>query len=78
MSDKPEIIIPRRNQSLTKRERDILRLYASGARLVAIAAQFGISRGTVGSHLTKIRAKTRVSGRDGLVAVAIKEGLLKG
>jgi DNA-binding CsgD family transcriptional regulator len=74
---KPEIIVRQRNRSLTAREREVLHLYATGLDYDAIAEQLEITRSTVGSNLTKIRAKSRAKGRADLVSLAIHEGLLK-
>lgn len=48
----------RRGDALTRRERQILALVASGERTHAISQQLGISQNTVKSHLTAVYRKT--------------------
>jgi len=62
--------------SLTEREREILRLLASGETDQDIAAQLYISVRTVRSHLERIRDKTGRRRRPDLTRLAIEQGLM--
>jgi DNA-binding NarL/FixJ family response regulator len=62
--------------SLTEREREILRLLASGETDQDIAAQLYISIRTVRSHLERIRDKTGRRRRPDLTRLAIEQGLM--
>lgn len=66
---------------LSPRERDALRLYASGLTLVAVAADMGISPHTAKEYLDRVRAKYRQVGRPAstrtdLFVQASRDGLL--
>lgn len=66
---------------LSPRERDALRLYASGLTLAAVGGQMGISPHTVKEYLDRVRAKYRQVGRPvrtrtDLYAEAARDGLL--
>jgi DNA-binding NarL/FixJ family response regulator len=61
---------------LTEREREILRLLASGETDHDIAAQLYISVRTVRSHLERIRDKTGHRRRPDLTRLAIEQGLI--
>jgi DNA-binding NarL/FixJ family response regulator len=56
--------------TLTRRERDVLRLLAAGRADREIAAALFIGQGTVRSHLTSIYGKLEVSSRTAAVAAA--------
>jgi DNA-binding NarL/FixJ family response regulator len=62
--------------ALTEREREILRLLASGETDQDIAAQLYISVRTVRSHLERIRDKTGRRRRPDLTRLAIEQGLM--
>jgi DNA-binding NarL/FixJ family response regulator len=62
--------------ALTEREREILRLLASGETDQDIAAQLYISVRTVRSHLERIRDKTGRRRRPDLTRLAIEQGLI--
>ena len=62
--------------ALTEREREILRLLASGETDHDIAAQLYISVRTVRSHLERIRDKTGHRRRPDLTRLAIEQGLM--
>lgn len=55
---------------LTARERDVLRLVASGARNRLVASTLGISENTVKFHVSNLLHKTGTSGRAELAALA--------
>ena len=61
---------------LTKREREVLRQLASGARNDEIAMRLGIRPVTVESHLTRLYRKLRVRSRLEAVVGAAQCGLL--
>jgi NarL family two-component system response regulator YdfI len=63
-------------QTLTKREREILQRVACGERNKEIAARLGISEPTVKSHLVSIYFKLGVDSRASAVVVAIERGIL--
>jgi len=66
----------RRWQRLTARERDVLRLIAEGGTSLSVAEQLSLSRSTVGSHIEHMFDKFDVRTRAGLVARALRLGLL--
>src|SRR4030067_1992784 len=61
---------------LSQREREILRLVATGASNKEIARQLSISVNTVKVHLRNIFAKTGVASRTEATLFAIREGLV--
>ncbi|OAN70700.1 DNA-binding response regulator [Jannaschia sp. EhC01] len=61
---------------LTNRETEILRSVARGYKRHEIAAQLGISAGTVGNHITSIYRKLEVSSNIEAVAIAYRAGML--
>ena len=62
--------------ALTEREREILRLLASGETDHDIAAQLYISIRTVRSHLERVRDKTGRRRRPDLTRLAMEQGLI--
>ncbi len=62
--------------SLTSREREILRLIAEGYRSREIADKLFISLSTVKSHRIHLMKKLRVNDIAGLVKVAIRKGVI--
>lgn len=62
--------------TLTPREREIVRLVASGMRNRAVAERLGIGEGTVKLHLHNIYSKLGVDGRVELVLYAGERGLV--
>lgn len=60
---------------LTRREREVLREIAAGARTRDIAATLAISEHTVNFHLRNIFAKLRLRTRPQAVAWALERGL---
>ena len=61
---------------LTPREREVLRLIASGRSNKEIAAQLGISERTVKNHLNDVFTKLSASDRTHAVVTAVRLGLL--
>lgn len=61
---------------LTERERDILRLLASGLSNAAIADRLFLAEGTVRNHVTSIFTKLDVTDRAQATALAWKHGLV--
>jgi DNA-binding NarL/FixJ family response regulator len=61
---------------LTRRELDIVRMAATGARNKEIGEKLGISEGTVKMHLHSIYGKLRVSGRVELTIYAREHALV--
>jgi excisionase family DNA binding protein len=66
----------RRQQPLTVREREVLRLLVEGLADKEIATVLGISRSTVSDHVASIRAKLGVPSRAAASALAVRGGLL--
>ena len=60
---------------LTRRERQVLDLVATGLRNAAIAARLQLSPKTVSNHLSVIFGKLRVDGRPGAIVLAREAGL---
>jgi DNA-binding NarL/FixJ family response regulator len=69
---------PTREQTLTKRELDVLRQLAAGKRATEIAAELEISPKTVASHVQSILGKFGVRSRAQAVARAYERGLVQG
>ena len=64
------------NDTLSSRERDVLRLVAKGSSNREIAAVLFVSEATVKSHLTHIYGKLRAKDRAAAVAIAYDRGIL--
>ena len=62
-------------ESLTSRERDILRLLATGARNAEVADALGMSAGTAKWHVAHVLAKLGVTSRTGAVVRGQELGL---
>jgi two-component system, NarL family, response regulator NreC len=69
---------PREPDSLTSRQRDVLRLLALGHTNQEIAEMLGLSVRTVETHRAHLMQKLRASSRADLVRYAIDRGLLSG
>lgn len=65
-----------RSASLTKREREVLRLIAEGLATKQIAPRLGISERTVKFHVTSLLNKLGAETRAQAVAIASQRGLL--
>ncbi len=63
-------------ESLTARERDVLRLLATGARNAQVAAELGVSAGTAKWHVAHVLAKLGATSRTGAVVRGQELGLL--
>jgi DNA-binding NarL/FixJ family response regulator len=63
--------------TLTKREREILRLLADGMRNDAIATQLHLSSHTVRTHITKAMTKLEADTRTQAVASALRQSLIQ-
>jgi DNA-binding NarL/FixJ family response regulator len=61
---------------LTSRERDVLRLVASGKANKEIAAELGISIRTARTHVSSLLAKLRLRSRTQLALWAVRNGLV--
>ena len=64
------------NPELTKRERDILRLLASGLRNEEIGSHLFMSPFTVRNHVDKVLKKLGANSRTHAVAIALREALI--
>jgi DNA-binding NarL/FixJ family response regulator len=62
--------------SLTPRERDVLRLLAQGWSDKEIAAELGMGRRTVSTHVAAIRAKLKAASRSAAAAIAARDRLM--
>ena len=67
----------RDENGLTEREREIVRLVASGQKNKEVGATLTISERTVKTHLTNIFQKLGVRDRVGLVMYALRHGLTR-
>src|SRR4051794_19890025 len=67
---------PPRGDTLTPRQREVLRLLAEGQRVKAIAALLGLSVRTVETHKYEIMHVLGVDSTVGLVRFAIREGIV--
>jgi DNA-binding NarL/FixJ family response regulator len=63
-------------ESLTLRERDVLRLLAQGSCNKTIANGLGIALGTVKAHVRAIMAKLKACSRTEAASIAVARGLL--
>jgi DNA-binding CsgD family transcriptional regulator/pimeloyl-ACP methyl ester carboxylesterase len=71
----PESSSPRDLATLTRRERDVLRLIAAGHPNKTIASRLGMSERTVARHITNLYAKIGVQSKAAATAFAIRHGL---
>jgi DNA-binding NarL/FixJ family response regulator len=68
--------VPERLRSLTKRERDVLRLLADGMRNEQVAVALSISPLTVRTHVKNAMEKLEADTRTHAVARALRESLI--
>ncbi|MFJ1566637.1 response regulator transcription factor [Streptomyces erythrochromogenes] len=71
----PRTIAPERD-TVTSRERDVLRLVATGATNTDVARQLFISEATVKTHLNRAMAKLGLSSRAQVVVFAYETALV--
>ena len=69
-------VAPLVDESMTKREREVLSLVAEGQSNKLIGNQLSICERTVKSHLTSIMTKLRASDRTHAVVLAVRLGWL--
>ncbi|MFV8833827.1 response regulator transcription factor [Aquisalimonas sp.] len=69
-------VLPSPEPSLTQRQREVLRLVASGYRTKGIAERLGVSVKTVETHRAEIMRRLGVSNMVGLVHEAIRLGMV--
>jgi DNA-binding NarL/FixJ family response regulator len=62
--------------TLTEREKEVLRLIARGYSDKQIAADLGIARFTASNHVSNIRTKLDAPSRSAVAAVAARAGLV--
>jgi non-specific serine/threonine protein kinase len=67
---------PIASDALTERERDVLRLLVRGWSDKEIAAELGVGRRTVSSHVAAIRAKLDAPSRSAATAIAVRDRLV--
>lgn len=67
---------PLANRELSAREIEVLRLVAEGQSNKAIGATMGLSALTVKSHLARIARKLGTGDRAGMVAIAMRTGII--
>ena len=65
------------NVPLSPREREVLTLIAQGSTTKEIAAQLGVSFGTVDTHRTNLMRKLKIRNVAGLVVYAFRAGLIE-
>lgn len=70
-----EVRTPTMRESLTGRETDTLRLIAKGMANKRIAAELGVSEGTVKTHVSNVLSKLGLQSRTQAALFALKEGL---
>ena len=63
--------------TLTRRESEVMQLFANGRSTVEVARTLGISQKTVKNHLTSIYQKLNVRDRTEAVLLAVRMGLIK-
>jgi DNA-binding NarL/FixJ family response regulator len=62
---------------LTRRQEEVLRLVATGLTNKEVAAQLGLSVGTIESHLHSIYGKIGVATRGAAIRFAVEHGLVE-
>jgi DNA-binding NarL/FixJ family response regulator len=77
ITSSPQASSARELSTLTRREREVLRLVAQGARAKAIAAKLGMSPKTAQVHSENIRRKLELHSAADLVRYAIQHRIVK-
>jgi PAS domain S-box-containing protein len=72
----PDLVASRPIPQLTPREREVLQLSADGGSTEEIAAQLGLSSGTIKTHFQHIYDKLDAGDRVAAVATALRLGLI--
>ena len=67
---------PRAGQSLTKRQREILQMFADGNSTEKVARRLGLSTETVKTHTKQLRSRLRAQDRAHAVAIGIRNSLI--
>jgi DNA-binding NarL/FixJ family response regulator len=68
---------PRRGSALTRRQREILQLYADGQSTARVAKRLGLSAETVRTHTKAILARLGARDRAHAVAIALRSSLIE-
>jgi DNA-binding NarL/FixJ family response regulator len=68
---------PRRGSALTRRQREILQLYADGQSTARVATRLGLSAETVRTHTKAILARLGARDRAHAVAIALRSSLIE-
>ncbi len=72
----PAGLPPRRGETLSPREQEVLRLLADGGTTASIARRLKLGNSTVRTHVEHMREKLRTPTRGGLVALGFRLGYL--
>ncbi len=67
---------PRAGQALTKRQREILQMYADGNSIPEVARRLGLSTETVKTHNKQLLVRLRAQDRPHAVAIGIRSSLI--
>jgi DNA-binding CsgD family transcriptional regulator len=67
---------PRAGQTLTKRQRQILQMFADGDSTAKVARRLGLSAETVKTHTKQLRWRLRAHDRAHAVAIGIRNSLI--
>jgi DNA-binding NarL/FixJ family response regulator len=78
MSQIKEVSEPSALSNLTERERDVLRLIGEGRNNRQIAADLGLTQGTVKGYVSTVLGKLGVSDRTQAALIAVREGITSG
>jgi DNA-binding NarL/FixJ family response regulator len=68
---------PRRGSAITRRQRQILQLYADGQSTAHVAKRLGLSAETVRTHTKAILARLGARDRAHAVAIALRSSLIE-